>query len=224
MTVNPLNIYIETVKSENSSTPAMMDEMSIFMLISWVTGQHIMSYEELIDANVMNVFVYDIPEDKKEFSITTTRECIRDIDLKPYEWKNIYILRNFSTATLPAQNALLKVLEECPSYAVILLEVDNPNSIIDTIRSRVIDLANTRLTAQLSPAGQSIVRYYREGKYTELASLLYGMWPKSDEAILILRWVYPYLDQVDTLRCDEAIEALAATHENPRSVLDVFFL
>ena len=44
-----------------------------------------MSYEELVDANVMNVFIYDIPEDKKEFSIITVRECIRDIDLMPYE-------------------------------------------------------------------------------------------------------------------------------------------
>ena len=220
----PLDIYIKTVKSESPSTPAMLDEMSIFQLLSQFTGQHIMSYEELIDAHVMNVFIYDIPEDKKEFSITTTRECIRDIDLIPYEWKNIYILRHFSTATLPAQNALLKVLEECPPYAVILLEVDNPNSVIDTIRSRVIDLANTQLRVLLSPAGQGIVRYYREGKYTELTSVLYGMRPTSDEAILILRWVYPYLSYVDAMRCDEAIESLAATHENPRSILDVFFL
>ncbi len=70
---------------------------------------------------------------------------------------------------------------------MILLEVDNPNSVIDTIRSRVIDLSNSRLTTLLSPAGQDIVRYYREGKYTELASLLYSMRPMSDEAILILR-------------------------------------
>ena len=81
----PLDIYIKTVKSESPSTPAMLDEMSIFQLLSQFTGQHIMSYEELIDAHVMNVFIYDIPEDKKEFSITTTRECIRDIDLIPYE-------------------------------------------------------------------------------------------------------------------------------------------
>lgn len=224
MTLSPFRIYIETVKSENPSTPAMLDEMSIFTLLSWVTGLHIMSYEELIEANVMNVFVYDIPEDKKEFSITTTRECIRDIDLMPYEWKNIYILRHFSTATLPAQNALLKVLEECPPYAVILLEVDNPNSVLDTIRSRVIDLANTRLTTLLSPAGQDIVRYYRDDKKVGLAATLYGIRPTSEEAILILRWVYPYLNETDMMRCDETIEALAATHESPRSILDIFFL
>ena len=85
MNSNPLHIYIETVRSENPSTPAMMSEMSIFTLLSSITGQHIMSYEELIEADVMNVFIYDIPEDKKEFSIITTRQFISDIDLMPYE-------------------------------------------------------------------------------------------------------------------------------------------
>lgn len=85
MNSTPLSIYIEIVRSESPSTPAMMDEMSIFTLIASVTGEHIMSYEELIEANITHIFTYDIPEDKKEFSITTIRECIRDIDLMPYE-------------------------------------------------------------------------------------------------------------------------------------------
>ena len=146
-----------------------------------------MSYEELAESNVTNVFTYDIPEDKKEFNIETVRRCITDIDLMPYEGKHIYILRHFSTATLSAQNALLKVLEDCPPYAVILLEVDNPNSILDTIRSRIIDLANTRAPILLSQAGQDVIRYYRDGKIVGLAATLYGMRPMSDEAIAILR-------------------------------------
>jgi DNA polymerase III delta prime subunit len=224
MQVNPLHIYIQTVRSDHPSTPAMMDEMSIFTLLSSITGQHIVSYEDLTEASMTSVFTYDIPEDKKEFNIETVRRCIMDIDLMPYTGKHIYILRHFSTATLWAQNALLKILEECPSYAVILLEVDNPNSILDTIRSRTIDLANTRTSTLLSQSGQDIIRYYREGKKVGLAATLYGMRPASDEAIAILRWVYPYLSQADAIRCDAAIEALAATHESPRSLLDIFFL
>jgi DNA polymerase III delta prime subunit len=224
MDPSPLSIYIETVRSAQSSTPAMMDEMSIFTLVSAMTGQHIVSYEDLTEASVTSIFIYDIPEDKKEFNIETVRRCISDINLMPYTGKYIYILRHFSTATLWAQNALLKILEECPSYAVILLEIDNPNSILDTIRSRVIDLTSTMIPILLSQAWQDIIRYYREGKKVGVAATLYGIRPTSDEAIAILRWVYPYLDQADTIRCDEAIEALAATHENPRSLLDIFFL
>jgi DNA polymerase III delta prime subunit len=187
MTVNPLHIYIESVKSDQPSTPAMMAEMSIFTLVSSITGQHIMSYEGLTEASIVSVFVYDIPEDKKEFNIETVRRCITDIDLMPYEGKHIYILRHFSTATLSAQNALLKVLEDCPVYAVILLEVDNPNSVLDTIRSRVIDLAHIGSTTLLSQAGHDVIRYYREDKKVGLAATLYGMRPTSDEAIAILR-------------------------------------
>lgn len=37
---------------------------------------------------------------------------------------------------LEAQNALLKILEEPPEYAVFLLLTDNPNKMLPTIRSR----------------------------------------------------------------------------------------
>ncbi len=224
MNSNPLDIYIKTVQSVNASTPAMMDEMSIFMLLSRITGYHIMSYEDLIGTNALNIFTYDIPEDKKEFNIETVKRCIMEMELLPYEGKNIYILRHFSTATLSAQNALLKILEECPSYAVILLEVDTANNILDTVRSRIIDLSNTKILTPLNQAGQDIIRYYREGKKVWLAATLYGIRPTSDEAIAILRWVYPYLNQNDMVRCEEIIESLVVTYENPRSLLDIFFL
>lgn len=100
MQVNPLHIYIQTVRSDHPSTPAMMDEMSIFTLLSSITGQHMMSYEDLTEASVTSIFTYDIPDDKKEFNIETVRRCIIDIDLMPYEGKHIYVLRHFSTATL----------------------------------------------------------------------------------------------------------------------------
>ncbi len=202
----------------------MMDESSIFLLISTLTKQHIISYEEVSEANIMNVFVYDIPEDKKEFNIETVRQCILDIDLMPYEWKNIYILRHFSTATRHAQNALLKILEECPVYAVIILEVENQHSILETIRSRIINLSNTDASVHINSLWQEIVEYYKKKEYSKLAGALYELKCTSNEAISILQWVYPYLSEEEMIRCNEAIESLAATHENPRSILDVFFL
>lgn len=224
MTPTPLSIYINWVRSSLASTPAMIDEVSIFTLLSSVTGQHIMSYEDLIEASVSNVFIYDIPEDKKEFNIETVRKCIWDIDLMPYEWKHIYILRHFDTATWHAQNALLKILEDCPIYAVILLEVPSGNSVIETIRSRSIDLTQSTSSGTMSPQGREIVDYYVQKKYRELARSLYLFRCNSDEAILILRWVYPYLDETNTEKCNIAIDSLSSTHESPRSILDVFFL
>ena len=99
MTPSPLDIYIASVRSSEASTPAMLDESSIFLLLSGVKGHHLLSYEELIEASISSVFVYDIPEDKKEFNIETVRQCIIDIELMPYAGKHIYILRHFDTAT-----------------------------------------------------------------------------------------------------------------------------
>jgi hypothetical protein len=224
MPSSPLDSYITSVLSNTGSTPVMMNEFNIFALIAKVTGQHIMSYEELIDANISNIFTYDIPEDKKEFNIETVRWCIMDIELKPYEWKNLYILRHFSTATIHAQNALLKILEECPSYAVIILEVDNPNSILETIRSRIINLAEWNIWTQVNLLWTEIIEYYKNKEYQKLAQALYGFKCTSEEATRILQWVYPCLWPNDMHRCDQAIESLATTHENPKNILDLFFL
>lgn len=224
MTISPLDTYITSVLSTTGATPAMMNELSIFALITRITGQHIISYEELVDANIPNIFTYDIPEDKKEFNIETVRWCLVDIELKPYAWKNIYILRHFATATIHAQNALLKILEECPIYAVIILEIDNPNSILETIRSRIINLTGWDTWTQANIIGYDIIEFYKNSEYKRLAQALYGLKCTSNEAIRILQWVYIYLWQDDMDRCDRAIEALATTHENPKSILDIFFL
>ena len=46
---------------------------------------------------------------------------------------------------MPGQNALLKVLEEPPSYGVFLLLTDNPDKILPTVRSRCTELKMTGL-------------------------------------------------------------------------------
>jgi len=89
------------------------------------------------------LYSYDIPEDKKQFDIGTTRSFIADISIKPYSGNSIYILKNFDTATLESQNAILKTLEECPSYARIILIATHREDIIETVLSRVISIKNT---------------------------------------------------------------------------------
>lgn len=216
--------YIQSIKSHESTTSAMADEMTILAILSWFTGYHLTSYEDIIEIGNSQISLYDIPDDKKEFNIETVRQCIWAINLAPYTGKNIYILRHFDTATPSAQNALLKILEDCPSYAVILLEVSNPSILLETIRSRTIDLVRLTQLMGLSPEYEKIIQAYRHGDQKSLIQSLFAIKCTSIEAIAILHAVYPYLKWEDMIRCDEAIEALATTHENPRSVLDIFFL
>jgi DNA polymerase-3 subunit delta' len=52
---------------------------------------------------------------------------------------------------IPSQNALLKVLEEPPSYGVFILLTDNPEKLLPTVRSRCVELA-------LQPLSEGILR------------------------------------------------------------------
>lgn len=65
----------------------------------------------------------------------------RDIEIKPYYGpKKIYIIPECEKMTVQAQNALLKTLEEPPSYALILLLTTNAEVMLSTILSRCVVL------------------------------------------------------------------------------------
>ena len=64
-----------------------------------------------------------------------------DVVIKPYESKHkIYIIPEGEKMTVAAQNALLKTLEEPPSYIVIIILTSNINAFLPTITSRCIVL------------------------------------------------------------------------------------
>ncbi len=64
-----------------------------------------------------------------------------DIVLKPYRSRRkVYIVDEAEKMNVQAQNALLKTIEEPPSYAVILLLTDNADGFLPTILSRCVRL------------------------------------------------------------------------------------
>lgn len=83
-------------------------------------------------------------EEKKSTSLGVDEirtQLNNDIIIKPYSSpRKIYILRDAEKMTVQAQNALLKTLEEPPSYAVILLLTANINAMLPTILSRCVVL------------------------------------------------------------------------------------
>lgn len=78
----------------------------------------------------------DDPE-KKTVSVDLVRDARTDIYIRPNEAEHkIYLFPRAQDMGIPAQNALLKVLEEPPSYGVFLLLTDNPEKLLPTVRSR----------------------------------------------------------------------------------------
>ena len=78
---------------------------------------------------------------KKTVPVDLIREARADIFVRPNEGeKKIYLFPRAQDLGLPGQNALLKVLEEPPSYGVFLLLTDNPEKLLPTVRSRCVEL------------------------------------------------------------------------------------
>ena len=85
------------------------------------------------------------------------REQINDtIMIRPYSsYYKIYIVDEAEKMTIQAQNALLKTIEEPPSYAVIILLTTNGDLFLPTILSRCVQL-------KLKPLQDSVIKKYLE--------------------------------------------------------------
>lgn len=82
----------------------------------------------------------DDPE-KKTVPVDLIRQARADMYVLPNESEHkIYLFPRAQDMGIPGQNALLKVLEEPPSYGVFLLLTNNPDALLPTVRSRCTEL------------------------------------------------------------------------------------
>ena len=95
---------------------------------------------KLLSGSHPDYITIDDPE-KKIIPVRLVREARADMYIKPNEGaRKIYRFPRAQDLNLEGQNALLKVLEEPPSYGVFLLLTDNPEKLLPTVRSRCVEL------------------------------------------------------------------------------------
>lgn len=92
--------------------------------------------------NLENHAYYRIvkPEEKEGITIDQIRELISFFRLKVpgrAKIRRIAVLQDADLMGIPAQNALLKLLEEPPTDSVLILTSSQPQSLLPTIRSRL---------------------------------------------------------------------------------------
>lgn len=98
---------------------------------------------------------------KKNIEVDDIRNIINDLRYKPISTmdnpdfidKKVYIIDNADKMTIPAQNALLKTLEEAPEFAIFFMISKNSKSLLPTIISRVVEI-------KIPPLPQYIVNDY----------------------------------------------------------------
>ena len=90
-----------------------------------------------IAAAVHPDFIYIARSPKRtEVLIEQVREFIERLGVRPSRSRRIAIIDDAETLNVPAQNALLKTIEEPPAHTVILLVTKSERALLDTIRSR----------------------------------------------------------------------------------------
>ena len=121
--------------------------------------------------------------EKKTTPVDLIRDARADMYVQPNEGnRKIYIFPQ--ELGVPGQNALLKVLEEPPSYGVFILLTDNPEKILTTVRSRSTQLKLESLPRQvLLPALQS---RFPEESQASLEAALEGSGGYLGQAIALL--------------------------------------
>ena len=94
-----------------------------------------------------DLITVDDPE-HKNVAVKIVRQAREDMYIRPNE--SAYKIYLFPQELgIEGQNALLKILEEPPTYGVFILLADNPETLLPTIRSRCTELKLTALPESL---------------------------------------------------------------------------
>ncbi|MBI4079414.1 MAG: hypothetical protein HY429_03905 [Candidatus Levybacteria bacterium] len=113
--------------------------------------------------NQQKLQTFDIVSIEEEGAIGI--ECIRAVQkslfLKPLGEKKAIVIKNADNATLQAQNALLKMLEEPPINTIIILTATKKDLLLQTILSR----------CQIITLSQDKDKEYKDTSVTDIFSL-----------------------------------------------------
>ena len=97
------------------------------------------SCRRVLEGNHPDFITVDDPE-HKTVAVKIVRQAREDVFIRPNESDyKIYLFPQ--ELGIEGQNALLKILEEPPSYGVFMLLTDNPEKLLPTVRSRCTELA-----------------------------------------------------------------------------------
>lgn len=175
-----------------------------------------------------------IEKDAKTTKIDAIREkLVLEMETKPYRSAyKIVIVKDADSLTPEAQNAMLKTMEEPPSYGMIILMTQNAEFLLPTIRSRCVQLRFEPLKEQelydclestyLPAIKKRIYVSFCDGKLGVLKQLLH------DESFLERReksvQYLLRLEKVDLMAMYELIKEITEEKENLAEILEFWEL
>lgn len=192
--------------------------------------------------NTISAFDQTIIAEEGSIGIEIVRKMQQTLLLKPYKGKYKSItLENAQDLTLEAQNAMLKLLEEPPSYVYVFLSATTSQNFLPTILSRcqVIQLSGQdkkSLTLEEEQQLRQQVDIILSGTIAEKLSLAETLASEKDALPLWLEHVLQVLriTMVEKeekahsaqvlLKLQETHKLLTTTNVTPRTLLEHCFL
>ena len=114
--------------------------------------------------------------DHKNIAVDVVRTIRADAYIRPNEGRRkVYLFPDCALLTEQDQNVLLKIVEEGPPYAAFLFCAENPSQVLQTLRSRCVEVKlrpGTEEDGEPSEAAEALCRAIgsrRRGAVAELA-------------------------------------------------------
>lgn len=217
--------YIKTYTLSSPTIPAIMDEENTLQAVRAFSGIHILEIEECVSWNIQNVSLYQKNPETKHWSVLDARRFIDSIMERPYTGKAMYIIRDFDEATDQAMNALLKILEEPPEYAIIILMAKNPEAIIETIHSRTITFFREVSMEEIPEEWKNAIQsYFIQNDVWAFFGLLSSAKLTTNETLGILLYSSRYATEGMIKNIEKWIMDIYGVNEPTKNILDRVFL
>ena len=158
-------------------------------------------------------------EAHKNLSVDTIRQIRSDAYIRPNEGsRKVYIFPDCTILTEQDQNVLLKIVEEGPPYAAFLFCAENASVVLQTLRSRCVELklhpAETG-EKESSEAGVELCRLLAAGKKGSAAELMVRLEKKR----LDRDGLAAMLDQARTILAAALLAQYGKAPEGPEAAL-----
>ncbi|MEG0799268.1 MAG: DNA polymerase III subunit [Clostridium sp.] len=175
-----------------------------------------------------------VNKDTKVTKIDTIRDkVVKEMGIKPYQGNyKIIIVAEADTVTIEGQNAMLKTIEETPSYGIVILVVQNIAKLLPTIKSRCIHMRFNALMQKeiMEYLGTKGITGQNKEIYTKFCEGSIGMANKLIEDKIFIeqrRKSIEYLRRLDSanmMQLYDVVKELCDQKEIITSILDFWLL
>jgi DNA polymerase III delta prime subunit len=185
---------------------------SILLICSSPTGLQEQVIDFLLQENFLepqasienNPDLHWVNSPEENITIEAVRQLNQEVSLKPYSAaRSLFVIFNIDLGSIAAQNALLKLIEEPPQHAQIILTAQTLSTVLPTIQSRC-RIEQSKANTQIAVAhGETsdLAELYAQLKNSSLSQVieLSEKYKERADALTLvtsmIHWLHDYTQQ-----------------------------